>query len=186
MPNYLVTVRKRLTSDLAVKWANTYRVTATGVSQALDRAYDIGQIEKAIHWDNVDFFQLHAMPTVGGGDGLTSNVNWTGELTPADADIQLPLFNTVRVALIADIGRPAFKYLRLPLTEDEVLGFNITTAKKASIASDYTGPLEALTYVTNHTGSVITSSVISNQVTARQLGWHRRTRPGFIRGWVAA
>lgn len=184
MPNYIVTVRKRLTADLAVRWANTYRVVATGISQALDRAYDIGQIERAIHWDNVDFFQLHAMPVIHGGDGLTSNISWEGSLTPADPDEQLPLFNTVKVSLIADIGRPAIKYLRLPLTESEVLGFDITTAKKAGVDEDYAGPLQLLGYITNHTGSVINGTVISNHVTARQLGWHRRTRVGMKRGWV--
>jgi len=181
---FSIGIHKRLVDSPSVTWSNDYHVTAVNILDAMDNAQAIADIEAAILWDNVQIFSLTASPGPG-LDGSSKRVAIAGERADADPAVQLPLFNTVRYNFLPVSGRPAIKYLRLPVVEVEVEGFNFTTAATDFWSSTYASPIVALGFVTNAAGVDIAGYDHSQAVQNRQVGWHRRFRPGFHRGWVA-
>jgi len=82
------------------------------------------------------------------------------------------------------VGRPELKYLRLGMNveniENGVWSGEVVTAIQTNYATPLAGNLE---YV-GPSGEAHTGAVVSPNIQMRQLGWSRRTRPGFKRGWV--
>jgi hypothetical protein len=182
--SYFVTIHKRKISDHAIRWSNVYRLDASSLDVALTRGNTIANAELNLLWDNYELYRIHA-ETVTLGVGKTLNVVAPGLRDSADPDVQLPLFNTVRVDFSGPSGRPSIKYLRLPLIEAEVTGFNLDPTFKTLVEDTYADLVLGLGYVLNGQGETIDSYVVNDAVQMRQQGWHRRTRPGFHRGYVA-
>jgi len=179
-----ITIKKDLQdSNNSIQWSNNYNVLADNILDAADYAETITEIEQAVHWHNVLFIEQRIAPAVGGG-GYRKNIIVQGNRADPDPDVQLPLFNTVLVKLYPSIGRPSLKYLRLPLVEVEVEGFEITDAHVTFLTDNYVTPLIAIGALCNQQGSLITTYDIQRPVQMRQKGWHRRSRPGQHRGWV--
>jgi len=120
-----------------------------------------------------------------GGSSVQAAVSIPGERADGDEAVQLPLFNTVRCILTPVVGRPFSKYLRLPLVEADVEGFNLTDTQVTFITANYLTPLLEDTSIRSVNSQDVLSGVVQKAVQNRQRSAHRRTRPGFKRGWVA-
>lgn len=99
---------------------------------------------------------------------------------------ELPSWNTVKMSGTVSTGtRPSIWHIRMGLTEDDVTGQNLSAGVLAALASLATDLL-TIGAVCNPAGAEFTSFTFDELVRNRQQGWHRRTRPGFVRGWVPA
>jgi hypothetical protein len=183
MPVFEITTTKYLGPANKYRWTNNYNVNATNILDAQDYADSIADIEAAVLWDNVAIRNIEVIQ-VGATAGSRRNVYVPGLRVDADPLVQLPIFNTVLVRLLAATGRPSLKYFRCPLVEVEVEGFELTDDFLSFFDSSYSGPLVSLGALCNQDGQAIIGYETPKPVQNRQLGWHRRTRPGFHRGYV--
>lgn len=97
----------------------------------------------------------------------------------------LPGFNTCKVQFTGVLGqRPSTYHLRVGITEGDVsgqvIGAPLLTALDAFIAGWI-----AQGHGCDPHGRTWVSGSRSDLVTNRQMSWHRRSRPGFHRGYVA-
>lgn len=96
----------------------------------------------------------------------------------------LPGWNVARIQGRAFSGsRLLTWWLRMGLTEDDVDGQQLTVATSSAV-DDFISAVNLQGHFCDRTGNLITSFSSSPLVHMRQLGWHRRTRVGFHRGWV--
>lgn len=97
----------------------------------------------------------------------------------------LPGWNVIEFQASTSIGvRKHTWFPRVGLTEDDVDG-QVLTAGMQTIFDNFLTALEALNSFVDKDGELFTIFSASPNVRMRQMGWHRRTRPGFKRGWVA-
>jgi hypothetical protein len=169
-------------------FANTYMVEATDLNDALNGpgALILGY-ERNVSRVGMHFARMHAVSPTPGSIGRSAFVDEFGSTTRPDETEFLPLWNVVRCDFPpVGPGRPEVKYLRLPLGEGEQSGGILTDDLIADIVTNYAAPLASLaTYVTP-TGDEHDPAQFSvwPLVQMRQTSWHRRTRPGFHRGYV--
>jgi len=98
---------------------------------------------------------------------------------------ELPSWNTVKMSGTVSTGaRPSIWHIRMGLTEDDVTGQNLVAGVLTALDSLATDLL-TIGAVCNPSGAQFTAFTFDELVRSRQQGWHRRTRPGFRRGWVA-
>lgn len=181
----LTTVKQKESNPYALKrWNNVYHVNATSRADAGLLAPGIIDLEKAIYPSDVAIVRWSVRNPLVRGDTESRTVFVAGTRRAADPNTQLPLFNTVLARLRVETGRPSLKYFRLPLHEDEVTAGRITTDTYDGISGFLTA-LVALAEITDEDGQVVNGSEVALDVQMRQLGWHRRKRVGFHRGWVA-
>lgn len=185
MPVYRGTIRKRRTTDPFEKWSNVYHVEAANVLDGYDILTTIANLEKLIYQDNVTIWQLAIADPLVRGSGGSKNVAIVGTAGTADPDTQLPLFNAVLVKLLPSGGRMSPKYLRLPLREADVIGNKLVAGTITSIDTNYSSAVWSVPGHVDESGQPFIGYATNENVQMRQLGWHRRVRPGFKRGWVA-
>jgi len=112
----------------------------------------------------------------------TRNVGTHG--TRAVTGSALPGWNVARFQSTAtDGGRVHTWFLKMGLTEDDVDGQLLEGAVTGAI-SNFLTALDALGGFCDKDGQVFVNHVQDDYVHMRQMGWHRRTREGFHRGWV--
>lgn len=183
MSLFKVTTHKQLAVSGFPKWTNVYHVEALGPNTALDAGQGIADIEKAVLADLGSITRITAQLATGGAVA-SRTVNIGGLYAIPEAEL-LPLFNTVRVILSDDLGRPESKYLRGCLGEVDVVGFKIGSDSIIRLQTDYSTPLLGILGLRGPNGEGITAASVQAAVQMRQVSWHRRTRPGFHRGYVA-
>jgi hypothetical protein len=99
----------------------------------------------------------------------------------------LPLLCCYRVSFSDRVAKPEQKYLRRPGWSDQLTaGASWTTTFTDFVNVQYAEPLLAMAEFVGPGGERPYTSQVHGAVQNRQLGWHRRTRPGFRRGWVPA
>lgn len=182
---YTATIRSRLTDRPDTRpWSNVWHVEAASPAAALlicngiVNAYINGLKEYAeVYSQHVQFD--HPLATPG-----ASSDNIIPGTEPGDPALMLPLFNTLRVALHDGFGRPNLKYFRFPIQEDEIEGGVPTTAFLDNINTTFLALIPAIGGVVSNRGHEYSDISAVPLVQMRQQGWHRRTRPGFHRGWV--
>lgn len=176
------TIYKRLTGLNFEQWVNVYHVEALGPASALDAMETIAGLEQAVLYDWVNIYRLSVKPAAGGATALRS-VNLDGAIT-GDINNAPPLFNTARVILGDEFERTESKYLRGVLQEANIAGFNLSGEVFLQIKAGYVDPLLDVLGLRGPNGEQILTATLQSAIQMRQLGWHRRTRPGFKRGWV--
>jgi len=182
---YRVTTHKRIYLEPTIPpWTNVYHVDAASVEDALDKAESIVEIEKTVHWSNIQFYKVSAkQPSELSQAGQSRTIEEVGDRDATD-EKYLPLFCTVRVIFEDSIKRPDQKYLRTPLMESDVENGQIITDTITLVDTSYAEALVALAYIRSSSNESYTSGFTVRPVQMRQRDWHRRTRPGFKRGWV--
>lgn len=96
----------------------------------------------------------------------------------------LPGWNATRLQLAGALGERLHTFFpRVGLTEVDVAGQTLTTTMQTAMADLVTGILTPGT-LCDKDGAVFTYGAASARVQMRQMGWHRRHRPGYKRGWV--
>lgn len=176
------TIYKRLNGLNFEQWVNVYHVEALGPASALDAIETIAGLEAANYSEHVLIYRLSVKPAAGGETALRS-MSLAGEI-PGDIVNLIPLFNTIRVVLGDEFERTESKYLRGMIYEDNVQGFNISGELFLQTKAVYADPLLEVLGLRGPNGEQILTSTVQSLIQMRQLGWHRRTRPGFKRGWV--
>lgn len=186
MAFYLGTIHKEFAAQPEITgWVNTYHLSASGEEEALDILQDIMLIEQAVHWSSIRFDRLAVrQDSPLAGSGRQRSVNIVGARDASGEDF-LPSFCTVRVVFGDGVNRPDQKYLRLPINENEQTNGNLEAGLILSVNTDYVQPLIALSGVVSSSHVPYQTGGAQSIVQNRQRGWHRRTRPGFKRGWVA-
>jgi len=185
MPLYRISVTKQLVlGSNRQRWDNVYRADVPDV----DAAITVGELcwaaEANVTKEYVDMVRISAIqdsPLAAAGRSRSYS---SPGIAVGDETLRLPLFNAVRVVLSDDVGRPDQKYLRLPLQEDDIANGVIGGPLMGELETAYANVLLLITSLRSSNGVSYTSAVPQSAIQMRQTGWHRRTRPGFRRGWV--
>lgn len=186
MPIYRATTLKRWVSVPydGLEWRNVYLLDSAAKEDALSDCIAIGQSEMGVSYTPVHFLTAHVVNIANKNDAASSPRTEIGALDTTGLGGPVPLFNTIRVVIADAAGRPEQKYYRLGANtaniENGVWSGEFVAAVQAGLG-DYLPTLAS--YVSPH-GEPMVSATALPQVQMRQLGWHRRVRPGFKRGWV--
>ena len=170
-------------ADQSIKWSNKYYCDAADSSEALLRAQACANAEANILWDNYEIYKVSVRSFLG-GNSKDIGLALSGNRADGDPDVQLPLFNTIRLTWTPVEGRRYNTYFRAPLIEAEVTGFKLDNTYRTFVHDSYVVPLGLITQLRNAQSQAIQSITVNPNVQNRQTAWHRRTRPGFKRGWV--
>jgi hypothetical protein len=166
------------------QWRNVYLLESPVKEDALSDCIAIGQSEMATSYTPVHFTRAHVVNIADKNDAATSARTEVGALITTGLGGPVPLFNTIRVVIADAAGRPEQKYYRLGANvaniENGVWSGEFVASVQTSIA-DWL--LTLASYVSPHLEPMVSATALQ-PIQIRQLGWHRRTRPGFKRGWV--
>lgn len=184
MPFYRGTIYKRHNEE-PNGWTNVYTINQPGNTTAMAALEDIMDAEIAVHYADTEFYRLVVVNKANSSDRLQVDTTQFGALSLTGMGGILPLFNTVRVVFSDGIKRPESKYLRLPGNEANLENGHWSGELVDFVQTNYADVLVALVAYVGPSGETITAGTVKNKVQMRQLGWSRRTRPGFKRGWVA-
>lgn len=182
MALFKVTTHKRLEALNGEQWVNTYYIDTLGPNSALDAGQLIAGLEMAVTASAVVAWRVSIKELPDGPTGLRA-ISIPGEVTSDPVNL-VPMFNTVRVILTDTFERTESKYLRACILEANVSGFNISGELRDFIQDNYASPLVGVLGLRGPNGETITGASVQQLIQMRQLGWHRRSRPGFRRGWV--
>jgi hypothetical protein len=152
--------------------------------EADNAANGIVLLEKTLYPDNVHIVRYAFADPLVPGSSRSIQTFEGGSRGVGAVATQLPPFNTVLVHLGVAVGRASLMHLRPILDEADVDSGAITTATYDAISTGWLSPLVARGDVTDESGNLITTGLLDLPLRSRQLGWHRRTRVGFHRGWV--
>lgn len=182
---YTGTIRSRLTDRPDTRpWSNVWHVQAASPHEAILILETVGNAYINMLKDYAEIYQYHVQfdhPLATPGESADLIVPGT---ETGDPVLMLPLFNTIRVALHDGAGRPNLKYFRFPLQEDEIQGGTPTGAFLDNLTTTFLTPLLSIDGLVSNRNNAYTDISAVPLVQMRQQGWHRRTRPGFHRGWV--
>lgn len=181
MPQYRVQVFKRIGAN-GKEWSNSYHVRAADLTAADVFAADIAAAEIAIHKANVQFVRYRVSTELEGDNSfLTIPLNVFGAVPVASG--QLPLFNTVRVDFAVFGGRPSYKYLRLPIEENETADGSVGSPLAGQIETAYMVPLVSMSPsdpaqpgLVDEDGNGFTSASVKREIQERQLRRRKRAK----------
>jgi hypothetical protein len=176
------TIYKRLNDLNFEQWVNVYHVEALGPASALDAIESIANLEATVLTESSTIYRLSVQQGVGQPTSLRS-VSIQGELTGEGVNL-VPFFNTVRVILGDEFERTESKYLRGLIQEANVQGWNISGELRDWVQANYATPLLGILGLRGPNGEEILTATVQQAIQMRQVGWKRRARPGFKRGWV--
>jgi hypothetical protein len=182
---YIGAIHKRFANQGAEPpWLNTYHVNAATEDDALDVMESIKEIEREVHWNNIEFWRLSVrQASVLAGSGRQRAISDLG-VRDAGGENFLPSFCTVRVVFTDLVNRPDQKYLRPMINENEQTSGAVDASLITLMETAYAEPLLALPSVVSSNGVPLTGQTVYPFVQNRQRNWHRRHRDGFKRGWV--
>lgn len=183
MPLYKATIVKTYTPS-GEEWSNVYTISETSIENAMAAATTCKAAEQTVSYNTVNFKTISVREAVPHGQSRKVTINDPGLLSPTGLGGPLPLFNTVRVVFGNLNGKPEQKYLRLAANEAN-LTLGVWDGEFVSyVQTNYADELFGLPQYVGPSGEAHNSANVMVAVQNRQLGWHRRTRPGFKRGWV--
>ena len=186
MAFYRTTIYKRFNGAPfdGTTWSNVYWIDAGDAETALSKGVAIATLEMAVSYEAVSVTRVTAVSKDDSNDKAVAFPGSSGALDPTGLGGYLPLFNTVRVVLGDPIDRPEQKYLRLGAQTANIGSGAWTTEFVDFVQEEYADNLLVIGNLIGPNGGSIESADVLPQVQNRQQGWHRRTRPGFHRGWV--
>lgn len=183
MAFYVGTIRKAI-GDIRDTWVNNYHVSAADEDAALVIMEDVVAMERAIHYSDVFFTRVSVRqdsPLAGSGRQVA--LTGVGDRDASGLEF-LPSFNTVRIIFTDGVNRPDQKYFRLRIAEGEQASGSLDGALITFLEINFIATYIALTGVVSSSHVPLTGGTVVPQVQNRQRGWHRRSRPGYHRGWV--
>lgn len=120
MPVYTIDIQKRIGSEF---WTNRYIGTYAAMVNAVAAAQSIVASERTIHSTLVSFVNFRVSNAGISEEYTIVPVNLAGQRGETNL---LPLFNTLRYDLAAEVGRPSRKFYRGVLGEVDISGDAIT------------------------------------------------------------
>lgn len=168
------------------RWENVYLVRGPGDPPSEtpfpDVAFVIANAEREIHLPSVTF-EYARVSTVAEGDNsfVTVPIGFNGLRPGSDAGTPLPLWNTLRVDLLVEIGRPSRKFFRGVLGEADIDYMSVAEGIRTNAQVMMNAMITELTATANVTlvdpqGQEIYASQPYNRVQMRQLTRGRRRR----------
>lgn len=173
---YSMDSEKRLGGEY---WSNRFIINAPTLTNALEVANDIRQIERTVTYASV-LFTKYRVSTTTPHDDVYQIVNDNAPGLRAVTGSVLPLFNRVRVDFtVLGGGRPSRKYLLPPIGEAEQTDGTLDAAAVAYYNANYAQPLLAIGEYVDVDGQAFTSASVFPIVAMRQLrrGSKRRSTP---------
>lgn len=186
MPIYKGTIFKQFTfgGQPGPIWSNSYNISAPTLADAAATTTTLRLLEQAVSYSDVHFLYNVTRENVLHGASRRDVVDTNGSLDPTGLGGPLPLFCTVLVTFSDNVKKPEQKYLRLGANESN-LTLGVWDAEfTAFIKTNYADQVIATLPYVGPSGEHPTVARVHTPVQNRQLGWHRRGRPGFKRGWV--
>ena len=187
MAIYRTTIYKEFNGApfLGERWSNVYWVNAIDVSAALSVGVILAGHEMAVSYTPIRVTSVNVVDPGNPADRGSQAMALDGDLDPTGLGGALPLFNTIRVRFTGTIQKPEQKYLRLGANTANIGSGTWDSEFVTFVQTNYADEVAGMISVTGPDGDDIVSGVALAPVQNRQLSWHRRTRPGFRRGWVA-
>lgn len=184
MPVFSVKVFQRLAGEGAPgeEWSNSFHFDALGGGSAALQGEAVAAALMANASQDVNAYLVTAQEGPG-SQVFRRAINIAGEISVIAANL-IPLFNTVRLTFQDDVLRSENIYLRGMIGEANVQGYQISGELQTAIQDNTATPILELLGLCGPTGETLTSVATQQVIQMRQLGWHRRTRPGYKRGWV--
>jgi len=167
-----------------IVWRNVYLIDQIDGPNALSDLNALATAEMAVSYTPVSVTRLHVVNVADKTDAFSSSPGSSGALDPTGLGGPVPLFNTIRVVLTDESGRPEQKYLRLAANVQNIEAGVWSAEFVTFVQENYADFIPTLGSVRGPTGDLVTDATALAPVQDRQLGWHRRVRPGFHRGWV--
>lgn len=173
MALYTVDVEKRLNSEF---WSNRYIVEAPTLGDAQSVAGSIVGAERGFHMNIVTFTRVRVSTLADTDDSyVIIPINAPGFRLSTGS--LLPLFNTLRMDIIAPSGRPSRKYYRGVLTESDINGDAIDedfTSEASNISALFSDGDSS--GIVGPQGEIFTGISVIPFVQMRQLRRSRRRR----------
>jgi hypothetical protein len=167
-----------------IVWRNVYIIDQIDGPNALSDLNAFATAEMAVSYTPVSVTRLHVVNLADKTDAFSSSPGSSGALPTTGLGGPVPLFNTIRIVLTDDSGRPEQKYLRLAANVANVENGVWSGEFVTYVQENYADFLPTLGSLRGPTGDLVTAATALAPIQMRQLGWHRRVRPGFKRGWV--
>lgn len=167
-------------------FSNVYLIEESSALEALDVLNAIVTHQAAVTYDTIEFPLNHVINIADKDDARSGFDNGTGALSVTGLGGPLPLFCTCRVVFRSLAGKPEQKYLRLGANEANLTLGQWDGEFVDYVSENYATPLLSQSQYVGPGGEAHVSFVVETAVQNRQLGWHRKTKPGFKRGWVPA
>jgi hypothetical protein len=172
---WMVDIEKLLVAEY---WTNRYVVEAPDIQAAGVVAATILEAERKIHSTAITFTRYRVDDGVPNTDAsIIVPANVQGLRVTGGG--RLPLWNVAVCDFSVALGRPARKYLRVGLEENDVTGEFINDGLVVQFNADYATPLAAHQAYVNVDGQAILSGAFKPRIGMRQLrrGSKRRVTP---------
>lgn len=186
MAFYRTTIYKRFNGAPydGESWSNVYWIDAADADVAVTKGVAIATLEMSVSYSAISVTKVTAVSKDDSSDKAVRFPGSSGALDPTGLGGYLPLFNVVRVVLSDPIDKPEQKYLRLG-GQAQNLGNGAWDSEFVEfVQENYADNLLLVGNLIGPSGGTIDGADVLAAVQNRQLGWHRRTRPGYHRGWV--
>lgn len=184
MPLYRGTIEK-LHPSSGERWSNVYDLLTGSATDALTTLDAIRSMEMLVSYVTVQATRINVVNVADRNDRKSTVLSGaTGALPVTGLGGDLPLFLTVLCTFSDNVRRPERKFLRTGAQRNNLENGLWSGEYTDYVDDNYTQPLFGSLEYVGPSGERPTSGATSNIVQERQLGWHRRTRPGFHRGWV--
>lgn len=166
------------------KWTNVYNVNEVSADDAADTGVAIGVLEMSVSYTPIIITGIVAFDPGNTADKSVRNPGSIAALSPTGLGGPVPLFNTTRVVLADALKSKEQKYLRLGANVDNVENGQWSGDFVDFVQSTYADDLAGLPSLCGPGGEAISAATVLAAIQMRQLGWSRRSRPGFHRGYV--
>lgn len=166
MPLWALDVEKSMGGEY---WTNRYILETATLAEATAPAGQIVAAERAIHLDLVTFERYRISDQVPNTDNYVVVPLGSLGLVAAAGSEWLPLFNVVRVDFSPASGRPSRKYLRLPLTDGQVVNGKLTTTHRGIFQDNYAAVVLAVGAYVDVDGQDLVTAQVHPNVGMRQL-----------------
>lgn len=182
---YKVEIVKGLESSLnRLTWRNVYHLNTPTINDAFTVADNLINGEATFHSTDVTFLQKVVSDPTKVERRLTFDISSTHGDRTASGSI-IPDWNVVDVIFgPASNHRPERKYYRVQLGEGDIVGSTVEPTLVTLIQDSIDAVLGSTIALCAPNGDSIINSAVLSLVGMRQLNWHRRSRPGFKRGYI--
>jgi hypothetical protein len=170
---------------LGARWRNTYTVEAPDYSSALAAGDVLALNEMIFHSNKVKAIEVtaHLVTEPPRRVGAQLSIDRLGAYDPVGDP--WPLWNVVRVDFLdVGIGRPERKFYRVGLHDGMVTSDMLLLGTYQTVVHSGVNVMVALANFVGPSGEAHSLASLHEPVQMRQTSWHRRRRPGFVRGYV--
>lgn len=172
---------------LESRWRNVYTIEADSYDSALAGVDVMAGYEQEFHTDKVACTHVtaHLVTEPPHRTGAQLAVDRPGLYSPVGDP--WPLWAVVRVDFTdTGLGRPERKYYRVGLHDGMVEADLTLLGTYRTVIEGALAGMAGLANYVGPSGEQHNGYFLPDPISNRQTGWHRRKRPGFVRGYVPA